>query len=523
MSLGFHETPCRYCGVNVEYPSEAEGQMAPCPKCGKSVILILPEGLERTATSERKHFIKINEERYGSYSIEGFLSMWKAGTINGETLVALQRSSPEMLWRPLRNIETLKGEETSPSNLARERGALRRPAAAWIIIAAFILVAVGIASILVLEQPAKHHITSPVREAGNTDSEPVVLQKDPLANNKMLEAIRNGGNVETVKHLLENGAYANARNINGDTALIRAAIGIYTGAAWEGHTDLVGLLLDKGADINAKSTNGYTALIWAAFAGQTDVVKLLLDRGADINAISNDGSTALIEAAGSGHTDVVRLILNKGADINAKNYTGFTALIAAVFSPMTNIDTVKLLLDKGADINAKSNDGSTALIEAAWMGHTDVVKLLLDKGADINAKVKGVDALMVARLMGYKATVQFLQQAGAPASADAGIPFPPAVATDKPAFEVLNVSARATEQNNTWWRYGYRLTVRNNGYDDSEQFFEIQFLDADGYVIKTKAEESVIKPGTTAIITGDTLIDLPGAGRVAGLKAIWKP
>ena len=71
-------------------------------------------------------------------------------------------------------------------------------------------------------------------------------------------------------------------------------------------------------------------------------------------------------------------------------------------------------------------------------------------------------------------------------------------------------------------KYGYRLTVRNNGMNNDRQYFEIQFLDADGYVIDTKTERAVIKPGATEIITGETLVNLPGAARVAKLKAIWK-
>jgi hypothetical protein len=59
--------------------------------------------------------------------------------------------------------------------------------------------------------------------------------------------------------------------------------------------------------------------------------------------------------------------------------------------------------------------------------------------------------------------------------------------------------------------------------DSDRQFFEIQFLDADGYVIDTKTEEAVIKPGTTETITGETLVNLPGAANVYKLKAVWKP
>jgi TPR repeat protein len=95
--------------------------------------------------------------------------------------------------------------------------------------------------------------------------------------------------------------------------------------------------------------------------------------------------------------------------------------------------------------------------------------------------------------------------------------------SDKTGFEVLGATAKPTEQNDTWWRYGYRLIVRNNGWDTDPQFFEIQFLDAEGYVIETKTERAVVKPGATETITGEALVDVPGAARVAKLKAFWKP
>ena len=56
------------------------------------------------------------------------------------------------------------------------------------------------------------------------------------------------------------------------------------------------------------------------------------------------------------------------------------------------------------------------------------------------------------------------------------------------------------------------------------QWFEIHFLDVQGYVIdSTTTEQTVVKPGTTEIITGEKLVELPGAARVAKLKATWKP
>jgi TPR repeat protein len=96
--------------------------------------------------------------------------------------------------------------------------------------------------------------------------------------------------------------------------------------------------------------------------------------------------------------------------------------------------------------------------------------------------------------------------------------------SDANEFAVLNVTAKPTEQNDMWWRYGYRVAVRNNGQNTQGQWFHIQFLDAQGYVIDTATtDRTTISPGATAIITGETLLNLPGAARVAGLKATWSP
>ena len=46
-------------------------------------------------------------------------------------------------------------------------------------------------------------------------------------------------------------------------------------------------LLAKGAYINAKDKDGYTALMKASQSSSTETVKLLLDKGADVNVKSD--------------------------------------------------------------------------------------------------------------------------------------------------------------------------------------------------------------------------------------------
>jgi len=71
----------------------------------------------------------------------------------------------------------------------------------------------------------------------------------------------------------------------------------------------VKLLLEKGANIEAKNNNGNTALIWAAWNDKADVVKLLLEKGASIETTGQHGITAL--DAGRGYADVYRLLMTK--------------------------------------------------------------------------------------------------------------------------------------------------------------------------------------------------------------------
>ncbi len=51
-------------------------------------------------------------------------------------------------------------------------------------------------------------------------------------------------------------------------------------AADEGHTVVARILLDRGANINAKNDDGETALMIAADEGHTVIAQLLRDAGA---------------------------------------------------------------------------------------------------------------------------------------------------------------------------------------------------------------------------------------------------
>ena len=71
----------------------------------------------------------------------------------------------------------------------------------------------------------------------------------------------------------------------------------------------------NGANVNAKDNEGWTALIWAAIRGHIEVVEVLLKHGADVNAKNNNGRTALFWARFFPFTDqkIANLLRKYGA------------------------------------------------------------------------------------------------------------------------------------------------------------------------------------------------------------------
>jgi ankyrin repeat protein len=150
-----------------------------------------------------------------------------------------------------------------------------------------------------------------------------------------------------------------------------------------GHLNSVKKLLEAGADPNAKDHDGDTALMYASIWGHIEVVKELLKHNAVINSKNKDGFTALMYASRYGHTKIVQALIEAGvpdgteqgrADINAEDKYGYTALIDASMNGHTKV--VRALLEAGANPMLKNHDNTTALMLASINGHIDIVKLL---------------------------------------------------------------------------------------------------------------------------------------------------
>lgn len=180
------------------------------------------------------------------------------------------------------------------------------------------------------------------------------------------------GNVATTQQALDNGADVNAREEEGETPLMYAAV--------EGHRDVALLLISRGADVNALSNNHETALGRAAFQGREETVTALISSGANLELGGDYSATPLMLAASQDQIGTMKVLVTKGASVNARDTTGDTALIYAI-AGHGSIDTVKLLLEAGADLNTANGKGVTPLTLALERRATEIVDLLKRKGA----------------------------------------------------------------------------------------------------------------------------------------------
>ncbi|KAL7805230.1 hypothetical protein V8C44DRAFT_352281 [Trichoderma aethiopicum] len=115
-------------------------------------------------------------------------------------------------------------------------------------------------------------------------------------------------------------------------------------------------LLQMGAFIDARDRNGNTALLLSLFHGHEEIAELLIEAGANINARDSDGQTALLIAVRFEHEDLVRILIDKGSDVDAKDYYGNTAWTMARRN--VNMYILKLLIEAGADSGDDTEKGA---------------------------------------------------------------------------------------------------------------------------------------------------------------------
>ena len=188
-------------------------------------------------------------------------------------------------------------------------------------------------------------------------------------------------------------------------------------AAGGGDIETVRQLLAQGANVKAQDENGMTALIAAAYRNDLAITDLLIQAGADVNVQDNTQQSAYLISTSDGYLDLLKRTLQAGADVHSTDSYNGTGLIRA--ADRGHVEIIQELLKTDIKIDHVNNLGWTALLEAIILGdggprHTEVVRLLAEAGADVNlADANDITPLAHARQRGFVQMIEILQKAGA--------------------------------------------------------------------------------------------------------------
>lgn len=185
-------------------------------------------------------------------------------------------------------------------------------------------------------------------------------------------------NFDLVKWTLENGAsLLFSINYKGETFLMQAIDN-------DCSLEIITILLKYTKNIDARDIDGETALMIASYYHRESVVDILLKNGADTSWINGRGYTALLIACKHSKYEIAKLLIEAGANVNVRNRDGLTPLLLAIHRH--NFRLAELLVKNGADVNLKDNTNKTPLMVAVFQKQYDIVKLLVENGADVNIK-----------------------------------------------------------------------------------------------------------------------------------------
>jgi ankyrin repeat protein len=261
-----------------------------------------------------------------------------------------------------------------------------------------------------------------------------VLQSDSAGNAMLHAAVKNRGAPELAGRILDNRAFINARNKEGDTALHLAVR--------QNQKETGELLISRGADIFAPNSSGESPLFiafctfssrhwivnsqtvqardslgnsilhYAAQWKQDAHILFLIQSGISTEAANATGETPLFIAAKYNGASTIKTLIAANANLNTRDNLGNSALHAAVRWNAPFAATA--LLDMGIDINAHALSGKTPLHDAVRLGMTSLENMLINCGADMEVRdADGNTPFMESVLAGYPTSIERLAERGA--------------------------------------------------------------------------------------------------------------
>ncbi|CAN0022953.1 unnamed protein product, partial [Laminaria digitata] len=156
----------------------------------------------------------------------------------------------------------------------------------------------------------------------------------------------------TLGAFLDAGAHVNLRQLDDDLSPLDLA-------SSGGHAVTMTRLLEHGARVNARDSEGETALLKAARNGQDSAVEVLIRAGADVNVPDSYGRTPLHFAAETLVMKSAEALLLCGARVNVRDSWGRSPLLraASVSRDDSGAQMIDFLLRWGADESVGDVDG----------------------------------------------------------------------------------------------------------------------------------------------------------------------
>jgi len=164
------------------------------------------------------------------------------------------------------------------------------------------------------------------------------------------------GSPGLVNDVIELGGSLEYKDKLGFTPLISAAL--------LGYPQAVESLLDKGADINARNNDGQTAIMMSVLG---------------LSANQVDMSAAADNQWHNQWGKVIEILIKKGADADAADHRGVSPLFMAIFSQ--DYALCRQLIKAGANVNHKLPSGVSMLQFARVSSSRAVIDLLISNGA----------------------------------------------------------------------------------------------------------------------------------------------
>ena len=259
---------------------------------------------------------------------------------------------------------------------------------------------------------------------------------DNNSETPLMYACLNGGRLDIIETLIQNGANVEARDSSGATLLHIASrysnqeitefllriipvnvtnnnkqSALMYACLDGGRLDNIKTLRRNGAVIKSSDINGWTVLHFASCKSKQNVVEFFLNLNEiSVNAPSSTNQTSLMHAClEGGRLDNIKTLIKAGADIKAKDNYGATVLHLA--SRDSKLEVVNFFLKQNKlSVNVTDNKNQTPLMWACLNeGRLEIIQTLIKNGADINVKdIGGLTVLHYASCFSKREVVEFL-------------------------------------------------------------------------------------------------------------------